>query len=29
VPAFEAYLAQAPDAPDAAMVRGYLAEMKR
>jgi tetratricopeptide (TPR) repeat protein len=29
LPAFDAYLAQAPDAPDAAMVRGYLAEMKR
>jgi predicted Zn-dependent protease len=29
LPAFETYLAQAPDAPDADMVRGYLAEMKR
>lgn len=29
VPAFERYLAQAPDAPDADMVRSYLAEMKR
>ena len=29
VPAFETYLAQAPDAADADMVRGYLAEMKR
>jgi len=26
--AFEAYLAQAPQAPDAAMVRSYLAELK-
>lgn len=28
VQAFEAYLAQAPQAPDAGMVRGYLEEMK-
>jgi beta-barrel assembly-enhancing protease len=26
--AFETYLAQAPQAPDAAMVRSYLAELK-
>jgi regulator of sirC expression with transglutaminase-like and TPR domain len=26
--AFETYLAQAPQAADAAMVRGYLAELK-
>jgi regulator of sirC expression with transglutaminase-like and TPR domain len=28
VQAFEAYLAQAPDAPDAALVRSYLTELK-
>ena len=28
VPAFEKYLAMAPEAPDAGLIKGYLAEMK-